>query len=77
MLLKPGPLTEEERQLIETHPELGEKIIAPIDQLQDVCGIVRACHERWDGEGYPDRKAGESRSRSRRGSSSPATRSTR
>ena len=59
VLLKPGPLTEEERELIETHPELGAKIIAPIDQLQDVCGIVRACHERWDGDGYPDRKAGE------------------
>ena len=58
VLLKPGPLTDEERQLIETHPELGEKIIAPIDQLQDVCGIVRACHERWDGQGYPDKKAG-------------------
>ena len=59
ILLKPGPLNEEERALIETHPELGAKIIAPIDQLQDVCGIVRACHERWDGAGYPDRKAGE------------------
>ncbi len=59
ILLKPGPLTEDERTLIETHPELGAKIIAPIDQLQDVCGIVRACHERWDGGGYPDRKAGE------------------
>ena len=33
VLLKPGPLTEEERALIETHPELGEKIIAPIEQL--------------------------------------------
>jgi diguanylate cyclase (GGDEF)-like protein len=59
VLLKPGPLSEEERLLIETHPELGEKIIAPIDQLQDVCGIVRACHERWDGKGYPDQRAGE------------------
>ncbi len=59
VLLKPGPLTPEERELIETHPDLGAKIIAPIDQLQDVCGIVRSCHERWDGEGYPDRKAGE------------------
>ena len=58
VLLKPGPLTAEERELIETHPELGAKIIAPIDQLQGVCDIVRACHERWDGEGYPDRKAG-------------------
>ena len=59
ILLKPGPLSEDERRLIETHPELGAKIIAPIDQLQDVCGIVRACHERWDGAGYPDQKAGE------------------
>ncbi|HUP32941.1 MAG TPA: diguanylate cyclase [Gaiellaceae bacterium] len=59
VLLKPGPLTEEEQALIETHPGLGERIIAPIGQLQDVCGIVRSCHERWDGEGYPDQKAGE------------------
>ena len=36
---------------------MGARIIAPIDQLQDVCGIVRACHERWRG-GYPDWKAG-------------------
>ncbi len=59
VLLKPGPLTDEEKALIETHPELGAKILAPIDQLEDVCSIVRACHERWDGRGYPDRKAGE------------------
>ncbi|NUT56620.1 MAG: diguanylate cyclase [Thermoleophilia bacterium] len=59
ILLKPGPLTEDERELIETHPELGARIIAPIDQLQGVCEIVRACHERWDGAGYPDRKAGD------------------
>ena len=59
VLLKPGPLNEDERALIETHPELGEKILAPIDQLGDVCTIVRACHERWDGRGYPDRKAGD------------------
>jgi diguanylate cyclase (GGDEF)-like protein len=59
VLLKPGPLTDDERALIETHPELGEKILAPIDQLGDVCSIVRACHERWDGRGYPDNKSGE------------------
>ncbi|HXH87166.1 MAG TPA: HD domain-containing phosphohydrolase [Gaiellaceae bacterium] len=59
VLLKPGPLTEDERALIETHPELGERILAPIDQLGDVCTIVRACHERWDGQGYPDNKSGE------------------
>ncbi len=59
VLLKPGPLTDDERALIETHPEVGEKILAPIDQLGDVCSIVRACHERWDGAGYPDHKAGD------------------
>jgi diguanylate cyclase (GGDEF)-like protein len=59
ILLKPGPLTEHERELIETHPDLGAKIIAPIDQLQGVCEIVRACHERWDGGGYPDGRAGD------------------
>ena len=58
ILLKPGPLTDDERALIETHPEVGEKILAPIDQLGDVCSIVRACHERWDGNGYPDKKSG-------------------
>ena len=43
----------------EEHPELGEKILAPIDRLADVRPIVRACHERWDGGGYPDGKAGD------------------
>ena len=59
ILAKPGRLTAEERRIIETHPELGERIIAPIELLQDVCPIVRHCHERFDGEGYPDRKAAE------------------
>jgi HD-GYP domain-containing protein (c-di-GMP phosphodiesterase class II) len=59
ILSKPGRLTAEERALIETHPELGEKIIAPIDRLQEVRPIVRHCHERYDGDGYPDRRAGE------------------
>ena len=39
---------------MERHPELGEKILAPIEQLRDVRSIVRSCHERWDGTGYPD-----------------------
>jgi HD-GYP domain-containing protein (c-di-GMP phosphodiesterase class II) len=59
ILSKPGRLTAEERALIETHPELGEKIIAPIERLQEVCPIVRHCHERYDGDGYPDRRAGD------------------
>ena len=59
ILSKPGPLTAEERKLVEKHPELGERIIAPIDRLEEVRPIVRHCHERYDGTGYPDRKAGE------------------
>ncbi len=59
ILLKPGPLTEEERKIIEQHPELGERILEPIDRLAEVRTIVRSCHERWDGEGYPDGKSGE------------------
>ena len=59
VLAKPGRLTAAERRLIETHPELGERIIEPIDRLQPVRPIVRHCHERWDGDGYPDGIAGE------------------
>ena len=59
ILLKEGPLSSEERRLIELHPELGERILAPIVRLAEVRTIVRSCHERWDGDGYPDGKAGE------------------
>jgi diguanylate cyclase (GGDEF)-like protein len=59
ILSKPGPLTPAERKVVETHPELGEKIIAPIDRLEEVRPIVRHCHERYDGDGYPDRLSGE------------------
>jgi diguanylate cyclase (GGDEF)-like protein len=59
ILSKPGPLTKHERSVIELHPELGEKILAPIDRLAEVRPIVRHCHERWDGEGYPDGRKGE------------------
>ncbi len=59
ILLKPGGLTVKERALVETHPELGERILAPIEQLAEVRPIVRACHERWDGTGYPDGLSGE------------------
>ena len=59
ILLKAGPLSPEERKIIEMHPELGERILEPIDRLAEVRTIVRSCHERWDGGGYPDGKAGE------------------
>jgi HD-GYP domain-containing protein (c-di-GMP phosphodiesterase class II) len=59
ILQKPGPLTDAEFEIVKEHPELGEKILAPIDRLADVRPIVRACHERWDGLGYPDGKSGD------------------
>ena len=59
ILLKPGGLTPSERAVVETHPELGERILAPIEQLAEVRPIVRACHESYDGTGYPDGLAGE------------------
>ncbi len=58
ILSKPGRLTSRERAVIQTHPELGERIIAPINRLQEVRPIVRHCHERFDGHGYPDGIAG-------------------
>ena len=58
ILTKSGPLTEEERALVETHPVLGERILAPIEQLQEVRSIVRGAHEHYDGGGYPDGLAG-------------------
>src|SRR5439155_7881701 len=54
ILTKPGPLTADERLIVEEHPALGERILEPIDRLADVRPIVRHCHERWDGAGYPD-----------------------
>jgi diguanylate cyclase (GGDEF)-like protein len=60
LLNKPEPLTPGEWMLMRTHPEAGERILAPIASLADVLPIVRGSHERWDGDGYPDGLAGES-----------------
>ncbi len=58
------------------HSVIGERILNVDPALRPVARLVRASHERWDGGGYPDRLAG-ARSRSARGSSPSATRSTR
>jgi HD-GYP domain-containing protein (c-di-GMP phosphodiesterase class II) len=59
ILHKPGPLTDGEWEVMKTHPELGERILAPIERLSAVGPIIRHCHERYDGLGYPDGKRGE------------------
>ncbi len=60
ILDKPGPLTEEERQLVRKHPVDGEAVLKLTRQLPDkVLEIVRSHHERIDGKGYPDGLAGD------------------
>jgi putative two-component system response regulator len=59
VLLKPGPLDDEERRIVETHTEIGDKLLEPLDLLAEARPIVRHHHERWDGKGYPDGIAGE------------------
>lgn len=59
VLFKPGPLTIQERALMERHPVIGWEIIRDIDFLGDAKAVVRSHHERWDGKGYPDHLSGE------------------
>lgn len=59
VLTKPSYLTPVERQVVETHPIVGSQILQQIVFPWPVVGAVRHHHERWDGEGYPDRLAGE------------------
>jgi putative nucleotidyltransferase with HDIG domain len=57
---KPGPLDPDERRIIETHTVEGQAMLTRVGGLLgEVGNIVRSCHERWDGEGYPDRLAGD------------------
>jgi len=57
---KPGKLSLEERAIMETHTIEGEKMLDRVGGLLGEVGrIVRSCHERWDGHGYPDGLAGE------------------
>jgi putative nucleotidyltransferase with HDIG domain len=53
ILNKPGPLSEEEWQVMRRHPDIGADMIAQHSALAEVAPIVRHHHERWDGSGYP------------------------
>jgi len=59
ILRKPGRLTAEEFAIMQTHTVKGAAIISTIPDLHPVLPIVRSHHERWDGQGYPDRLAAE------------------
>ncbi len=54
ILLKPGPLTLEERKIMEQHTVIGEGICAPLRSFRHVLPIIRHHHEKQDGSGYPD-----------------------
>ena len=59
VLLKPGPLTAEEWEIMKSHTERGENICKGVRSLAPVLPIIRHHHERWDGSGYPDNLQGE------------------
>lgn len=58
ILRKTSALTDAERQVLQTHPILGERIVAPLGFPPVVAHVIRHHHERWDGAGYPDGLAG-------------------
>jgi HD-GYP domain-containing protein (c-di-GMP phosphodiesterase class II) len=58
VLQKPGPFTHSERALMEAHSVIGQKILERKPALSRLGLLVRATHERWDGNGYPDRLTG-------------------
>jgi putative nucleotidyltransferase with HDIG domain len=59
LLEKPGPLTLEERRLMEEHSAIGERILANVADYAEIARIVRHHHERVDGNGYPDGLLGD------------------
>jgi putative nucleotidyltransferase with HDIG domain len=54
LLEKPGALTLDERREMQRHSEIGERILANVDTYSEIAAVVRAHHERVDGQGYPD-----------------------
>jgi len=59
ILTKQGPLTTEEYEQVKQHVVVGSQILAPLAHLGEIITYVRSHHERWDGQGYPDRLQGE------------------
>ena len=53
ILFKRGPLTPEERAIMQEHPEKGYRIASSSPELAPIARLVLCHHERWDGQGYP------------------------
>ncbi len=58
VLLKSGRLSDQEWELVQQHPVIGERLCAPLTSLRPVLPIIRHHHERYDGSGYPDHLRG-------------------
>jgi putative nucleotidyltransferase with HDIG domain len=59
ILNKPGKMTEQEREEIKRHPEIGSRILNSSCEMTDLVDCIWAHHERWDGTGYPKGLKGE------------------
>ncbi|HYH88503.1 MAG TPA: HD domain-containing phosphohydrolase [Solirubrobacteraceae bacterium] len=59
ILLAPAPLSEEDWKIVRRHPEEGARVVARMEPYAPVAEIILCHHERWDGDGYPHRLAGE------------------
>lgn len=59
ILLKPGPLTEDEWIIMQKHPSYAYDLLYPIQYLRSCLSIPYSHHEKWDGTGYPRKLAGE------------------
>ncbi len=59
ILQKPAALTAEEWDVMRTHPAVGADVVSRIPALRPLAPVIRAHHERWDGQGYPDQLTGE------------------
>ena len=59
ILHKPGPLTEQEMNVMKLHPQIAVDLISPIEYLKPAMNIPRYHHEKWDGTGYPYGLSGE------------------
>ena len=59
ILLKPGPLSDDEIAQLRRHPEIGARIVSQMRFAREVGPIILAHHEHWDGSGYPHGLRGE------------------
>ena len=59
ILFKPGPLVEEEWEIMRKHPDIAVQLLSPVSYLSPALDIPHWHHEKWDGTGYPDQLKGE------------------